>query len=126
MTSTSDTTSTAETASRPAVRIARARAGWRFWVAVGVWITIVAAVVLGFQTFWMMVAIGIGHAWGPPTTPADWTEVWARWVGILIGVGCAAIGAMVARRWVALALALVVLVGSGLLASGVADKARPT
>jgi len=90
-----------------------------------VWTTLVAGVVLGFQTFWMMVAIGIGHAWGPPSTPEDWIEVWWRWVAIVIGVGIAGIGAIVLRRWGALVLAVLILAAAGFLASGISDKVRP-
>ena len=125
MTSPPDASPTTATAPRPPVRIIRPRAGWRFWVVAGVWCTLVAAVVLGFQTFGMMLGIGVGQALGATTTPDDWTEVWWRWVGIVIGVGIAAIGAIVMRRWVALVLALLLLVVCGFLAGGLADEVRP-
>ncbi|MFB7894361.1 hypothetical protein ACFC1I_19320 [Microbacterium sp. NPDC056044] len=125
MASTSEDSSTTATAQSDAGRASEPRAGWRLSVALGVWTVIIAGVLLGLQTFWMMIAIGIGHAWGPPTTPEDLIEVWWRWVGIVVGAGLAAIGALVARRWVALVLALLLTGAAGLLAIGLYPEVRP-
>jgi hypothetical protein len=122
---TSDTSPTTVTARSGAEPTADPWVGWRFWAVAGIWAALITGVVLSVQTTGMMVGIGIGHAWGPSSTADDWIGVWGWWIGIVIGVGIAAIGAIVLRRWGALVLALLILAAAGSRASGISDKVHP-
>jgi|GEM_PF-3233020 len=104
--------------------VAATQPGWRFWVALGVWAAVVAGFLLGLQTFWRMVAIGLGHAWGDPAAPQEWLGVWWTLIGLVIGLGVAAVAAIIARRWVALVLALLIAAACGFLAVGLFSNVR--
>jgi len=82
---------------------------WRFWVSAGVWTAVVVGLVLGFQTFGLMIANGVGIALGAEPDVDLQVRVFWTFVAIAIGLTIIAIAAVVVRRWVAFALALIIV-----------------
>lgn len=110
----------------PSVTVAATRPGWRFWVALGAWTGVVAGFALGLMTFWQLLAMSLGQALGGSgPSLEEVSSVWRMFVCIIIGLGIAAVAAIVARRWVALVLAVIIAGACGLLAVGLAPRIQP-
>jgi hypothetical protein len=105
------------------VTVAATRPGWRFWVALGAWTGVVVGFALGLMTFWQLVGMSLGQALGGSgPSPDELFSVWSTFVVIIIGLVVAAVAAIIARRWVALVLAVIIAGGCALFAIGLAPR----
>lgn len=125
---TTATTTAATTTAVPGGRgptVAATQPGWRFWVALGAWTAVVAGFVLGLMNFWHLLALALGLALGGGPSLDDQVTVWWTFVGIVIGLTVAAVAAVVARRWVAFFLALIIAAACGFFAFVLFPNVRP-
>ena len=98
---------------------------WRFWVALPVWWAVIVGFVVLLVTFRDVFAMALGQALGGETATEELVPAYWSFVYVSIGLGIAAVAAGIARRWVALVLALLLAAGRGILAVGLFPRVQP-
>lgn len=99
--------------------------GWRSWVALGTWLAIVGGFVVLFRTFWELFARGVGQALGAEVDMAAEVSLYWTFVWTAVAMAVVAVAAIIARRWVAMVFALLLVGVGGVLALGLYDTVQP-
>ena len=105
--------------------VARSRTEpWRLTVAAVAWVAIAIAFVALALLVWQWLGMALGVALGAEVTPAEKVPLYWWFVGLAIALTAVAIAAGIARRWVALVLALLLLAVSAFFALGLFSAVR--
>lgn len=102
----------------------RQRSSWRSYVAAAVWVGIAVAVFSLFTLTGQLFGMAVGVALHAEVTAAEQLPLFWGFVAVAAGMSLAVVAAIVARRWVALVLALILAAGSGVVAAGLYSNVR--